>query len=795
MPGLFQEISTLLIKPPGNLIYHIVLAFSIAGALPGAFHQWRSSGYSQARRMVIGLVLLLIARLALFLASGLAWQGLFDEHLLLPSVDRAITLFSLILICWLWLFPEPSRFADAATILLGLFTLTLAVLNGAWWYSQGEGIYFNGTLLDKIGEAYALTIILLGLMVLLVRKPNSWGIGAFFLCLVLAGHIVQFLYPFLESDYPAAVRLFQLLGYPLLLALPQRFTTLTEAPPPSAVEPAAAESRHFAADPELVQSLFALAATTETANLSDVITSAISHVMLADLCLFVSPPAQDGQIIIHGYYDLIRQENRPGAVLLSHQAPVITAALRHARPLRLTSSAASRDLESLSHALKLDVPGNLLSAPIISQEGKTLFALILLSPHSGREWTGEDQATLSRFTKALAQLLQHSQSVADMRLELEKTRQDFQTVQLDARQAKRENESLLARLEAVESSNGKDQVTPAGMQALISAQEEAQETIARLQSEIERLQSSSLQLANLAQEVIQEGQPAQIEPDFQGELRLALEEIARLRNALVEADQIQMESRTLEIDKPTPEGKIEAFATIAQELRQPISSIMGYSDFLLGESVGILGTLQRKFLERIRVATQRMTRLIDDLIQVTNLESATIRLSPEPLKLKEIIGKSARQTAEEYTHNGITLQVEMPDSLPELIADRTALTQVVTSLLENAGKVTSEGERITLRVEVKGEREEQVYVLLQVTDQGGGVQPQDLTHVFSRLYRAPIPGVGDTGAGLSIVKTLVEALRGRIWVDSEPGIGTTFSVLLPISALEIQPDEAGEPWL
>jgi two-component system sensor histidine kinase VicK len=137
----------------------------------------------------------------------------------------------------------------------------------------------------------------------------------------------------------------------------------------------------------------------------------------------------------------------------------------------------------------------------------------------------------------------------------------------------------------------------------------------------------------------------------------------------------------------------------------------------------------------------------------------------------------------------------MPDSLPELIADRTALTQVITSLLENASKVSSEGERITLRVEVKGEREEQVYVLLQVTDQGGGVQPQDLTHVFSRLYRAPIPGVGDTGAGLSIVKTLVEALHGRIWVDSEPGLGATFSVLLPISALETQIDETGESWL
>jgi hypothetical protein len=109
----FDQIFSLLANAPGNLVYHLVLAFSITGALQGAISQLRATGYPQVRRMVIGLFLLLIGQVVLFLASGLAWQGAISAGQILPSLDRAVILFSVLWIVWMWAFPEPARFWDA----------------------------------------------------------------------------------------------------------------------------------------------------------------------------------------------------------------------------------------------------------------------------------------------------------------------------------------------------------------------------------------------------------------------------------------------------------------------------------------------------------------------------------------------------------------------------------------------------------------------------------------------------------------------------------------------------------
>ncbi len=104
-------------------------------------------------------------------------------------------------------------------------------------------------------------------------------------------------------------------------------------------------------------------------------------------------------------------------------------------------------------------------------------------------------------------------------------------------------------------------------------------------------------------------------------------------------------------------------------------------------------------------------------------------------------------------------------------------------LLQNAGAATPLEGTIRLKVQTTSE-DGQDYVMIQVTDSGGGIPAEDLPRVFTRLYRADnvlIQGVGDTGVGLSIAKTLTEAQHGRIWVETHPGVGSTFSVLLPIA--------------
>ena len=111
--GLFTQAFSLLADPPGNLLYHLVLVFSIAGALQAAFIHWRISAFPQARRTVIGLTILMLPQVLLFVISGLGWQGIINLTVFLPPLDRAMTMIGLTWIIWLWSFPEPNRAVDA----------------------------------------------------------------------------------------------------------------------------------------------------------------------------------------------------------------------------------------------------------------------------------------------------------------------------------------------------------------------------------------------------------------------------------------------------------------------------------------------------------------------------------------------------------------------------------------------------------------------------------------------------------------------------------------------------------
>jgi two-component system phosphate regulon sensor histidine kinase PhoR len=279
------------------------------------------------------------------------------------------------------------------------------------------------------------------------------------------------------------------------------------------------------------------------------------------------------------------------------------------------------------------------------------------------------------------------------------------------------------------------------------------------------------------------------------DLESALEEVDLLQIKLKEADG---RIRTLEESAtPPPEGsdqtaaQAEYFASISQELRQPLSSMSGYTDLLLSESVGILGALQRKFLERIKASAERMGGLIEDLVQATMLETDRQKLTAIPIDFSTVIDEAIAVTAPQIREKRISLRLDLPGDFPQIKADPDALQQVLINLLQNAGSATPSQGEICLRGRVEQGEDHLDYIFIQVSDMGGGIPPSDLPRVFSRLYRNDnilIQGVGDTGMGLSMVKTLIEAHGGRIWVDTEMGKGSTFSVLLPVSDQKLSPD-------
>ena len=773
MGEFFNATLALLTSFPGNLVYHLILAFSAAGAFQAATNLWRSSGFPQGRRMVIGLGLLLLARLILFVGAGLTSKGIIDAHNLIP-LDRAITALSLIVIIWLWAFPEPLRASDASMGLLALLTVAAAVFSFVWWNGNNTGIYFNDTWLDMGWEIYALALLTLGIILLLTRRPNSWGVGLAMLLMLAVGHLYQLIFSLPQSDFAGSVRLAQMAAYPLLLVLPYRFQAPAVEATPIKPQPLIRERAQYSVNPKVFRAILSIGAQKSLPEICATLTRTVAEAMLADVCLALLPPNKDGYLIIQSGYDLIQEKQITSQILGKNEIPLLLSAMERRLSLRLPASSTSRDLSTLGNKLELGRAGHLLASFALGTDKTPLLGIILLSPYSNRSWSNDDQSFLGDITEVLAQILQREQQGETLKAQIVKSQQNLQAAEAMVEQTQAQNAELSAELSQAHSAPEVALATAA------MAQQLTQDQVTRLRVENKRLEEL---IESLLAESNQPNYPPGTE-QLEEELRLTLEEITRLKSRLSEADQklLNLQRNSDEASKLS-DHQIEVFTSLAQEIRQPMSSIVGYTELLLGESVGILGALQRKFLERVKASSERIEVLLDDLFQIVTLDENQLELKPETVDLGDIIDEAILAASPQMRERNIILRVNLPDTLPKLEADRDALGQIFIHLLKNAGNASPPEGEIVLRASTYITEEHRQYMLIQVADQGGGIPTQDLPRVFSRLYRADnalIEGLGDTGVGLSIAKTLVEAHQGRIWVDTETGKGSTFSVLIPL---------------
>lgn len=758
-------IFTQLTVPPGDLIYYIVLVFAVASALQSALNHWRASEFPQAKRAFVGLGILLSAQIVMFLFSGLGWQQIIDPKTVLPPMDRAFIMFGIIWITWLYAFPEPNRLADAAATLLSVFVMAALGLSLLTWQPQIALLSYNQTVDDWVWQIGSLFLALVGMATLFIRKPNGMWYGIILLFLGFLGHAGHLLFQ-IDGNYSGIVRLAYMAAYPILLTLPQRFASPSgtlSSPRPTTIKQdiGLPEHRRYNTDPKTFEALLALAAESNPTKVSQAITRAIAQTMLSDLCFMIYMTDNNNQIVIGGGYDLIREDNLEGGSLNKESIPMLANSLKRGRPLRMPASSTSADIKGLGDILGLTNPGHLLSVPILTAEKESMGGVLLLSPYSDRTWTAEDQAFLSNIATLLVPIIKRSQKANKL---------ETQSDQARARVIELENsvQELTRILDKSRAEMKKSD--PLEMASLLASQEESQRIIKQLQLEIVELRSGKNQPSSSS--------PLQVEK----ETKAAMQELAQLKNQLAEANLKTQETEKDHAAVENPE-QAEAIASISQDLRQPLSTIVGYTDLLLGESVGKLGALQRKFVERIKTSTERLRSLTDDMVQITTLASELNDLKPESVDLNLVIDNAMSQTSTQVRQKNISLHLELPKTLAIIQGDREALQQILIHLLQNAGAATPVEGTIKLKVQPRTENGLE-FILMQVADSGGGIASEDLPRVFTRLYRpdnALIQGVGDTGAGLSIAKTLTEAQRGRIWVESEQGVGSTFSVLLPLA--------------
>ena len=217
-------------------------------------------------------------------------------------------------------------------------------------------------------------------------------------------------------------------------------------------------------------------------------------------------------------------------------------------------------------------------------------------------------------------------------------------------------------------------------------------------------------------------------------------------------------------------------ANISHELRTPVSTIKGYTETLLD---GALEDKEnaRDFLNIVHADSERLAKLIDDILDLSRIESGRLKLEPRPCALDRIVGRVVSALGRQAQERGIRLVTEIPAFLSSVLADEDRITQVLSNLLDNALKYTESGGSVTVTA-----READGYVRVDVRDTGSGILEKDLPRVFERFYRADRQHSSEkigTGLGLSIVKHIVQAHNGQVFVESVFGRGSTFSFTLP----------------
>lgn len=220
--------------------------------------------------------------------------------------------------------------------------------------------------------------------------------------------------------------------------------------------------------------------------------------------------------------------------------------------------------------------------------------------------------------------------------------------------------------------------------------------------------------------------------------------------------------------------KSDFVSMVSHELRTPLTSIIGYSDLLEQVDLERKPELFHQLLSKIRDRGGRMRMLIDNLLDVSQIQSGPLRLNLESADVVEIVRAAVEATGHDEVH---TIEFEA-DEVPDLFVDRDRLGRVFRHLLDNAIKYSPDGGPISVTV-----RKDEGFVRVAVSDPGIGIDPADVGHIFHDFTQADMSDTrsfGGIGVGLFLARQTVEAHRGRLEVESKPGEGATFTVVLPV---------------
>jgi signal transduction histidine kinase/GAF domain-containing protein len=898
-----HETVRLLVAPPGSLVYHLLVLFSleaILGIAVGAWQRRRDGGTERVSGIFVGAAVgMLLARLILISLALAGFSQTHSAEMVVPPVERALNTATTLLLVWAllpwgrrrdvsWLFP-------ASGLLLIAFAVALSLPTWQRGLVADPALVYNGSLQETVWIVAQLVLLGLGVVSLLWRRDREFGLLLSILLVLVAGHVVQLLMPDLDVHIAGWERLAQLIAFPLLAVTIYRRVIVGLSLRTQALEAVSQDSLSQIAG--LISLIESGQRTVASLDMGQVMARAVREVVLllkVDICALVFPVdrAQDKANLAATYSP--HSQGSANVIQFSlAEHPALEHALKRKKKITIDAATDNTQLKRLYVLMGSIGVGPLLIQPLLYDK-RVIGALLLGNDTSQQRFTTSQEKLCQALSHQVAVAIENARryqiSQAEreaLKAQGEQRQKEYRRVraalkaqlqqsQDDATQFARRLDEATAYIKREQHSSG----------SLAKQFQEAEEERVRLEAEvnqarqrIQSLQEQAAQVSNshasleaqlaqsraqvsqmtdrlrqqpsrtsLADTVLDELSIGLVIADENGLVELVngaaekllaqpidqllggpigqvyddvrwREGISRLLDDQVDGSEsgpdisltIDRRGNPLTVEmcalrgedgelaaimavlgEPAETAEIQQardkfLGALAQELRTPMTSITGYTDLLLSESVGIIGEMQRKFLQRIKANIERMGSMLNDLIGVTAIDSGELYLEPEPIDVGTAIQEAIAAARAQLEERDLSLQLDLEQGLGAIEADPNAFQQVVSNLISNACKASPVGTEIGIKASYVADAQstDPPRLVISVTDSAGGIAPEDQPRVFDRFYRAEqalIAGLGETGVGLSIVKALVEAHGGHVWVESEMGQGSAFAFALPVTA-------------
>jgi signal transduction histidine kinase len=768
----FTDAVTQLTEAPGSLIYHMTLVMSLAVLFSVAQVFRRNSTDPGALRWVFASGSLLLLRLIILAVDAMGWLDFFSPTTLLPSFDRFASMSGLLVIAWVYELPLP-KFSKFVLLFGSLFNLIVIFLVPNLLPGQSEGIPFNHTMMDAIWSFSSLIIVVTATITLLTMRPKGWSQAIWLFALLTLGVLLHISQGPSTASTAGYVHFSEIVAYPLItigavraLAGRQMGTFIDVKGSPDELP-----SFEQIAFLEVAADLASTPFSDEEAQFERQAVEIIARGLKIDLCILLRGNSRASRIEIITGFDLSEDRPLPISAFDAKLFPDLTAALLSGSSHQIMPQGRKSELFAMDSIIGRKLKEALYLFPLRS--GREIIGGFLLTPPQSYPLTSPlNQARMREVVTMLAQRIENWRK----RMSQEEGLLDVglnDDAKFQLQQLEEENIQLEQALLASQQKTNKSDLVD--FESSFSMQQDNEKEIRRLEAEVVRLSSALVYKDNSMRD-----DPANDEQLQQlvSERQLALEELASVRNAMALMEQMAEKKDSEEkISETLPDR--QAFLTIAQELRRPMSAIQIYTELMLNEAAGILGTMQENFLERISSATARVGTLLNELTSINPAEIGRLQVMPDIVNLADCLDTAISMTSTKIREKGVILRIDIPDEHPTLLADEDTVIQILYQLLSHAISVSPEGEQIEL---LSGENtaEDKSFLTISIRDAGEEIAPELLKEIVQiEDYSEELVPVS-TDHEVITAKNLVSMLGGRIWVEHKQGSGNLFTILLPI---------------